>query len=48
MKDKTGPTHATPNTNKPFGQGKTPIADILLLLKKEKWPIDVFVELEYK
>jgi sugar phosphate isomerase/epimerase len=47
MKDKTGPNHATPNTNKPFGQGETPIADILLLLKKEKWPIDVFVELEY-
>ena len=47
MKDKTGPNHATPNSNKPFGQGETPIADILLLLKKEKWPIDVFVELEY-
>lgn len=47
MKDKTGPNNATPNTNKPFGQGETPIADILLLLKKEKWPIDVFVELEY-
>ena len=48
MKDKTGPTHATPNTNKPFGQGETPVADILLLLKKEKWPIDVFLELEYE
>ncbi len=48
MKDKTGPKHATPNTNKPFGQGETPIADILQLLKKEKWPIDVFVELEYE
>lgn len=47
IKDKTGPNHATPNTNKPFGQGETPIADILLLLKKEKWPIDVFLELEY-
>jgi len=47
IKDKTGPRHATPNTNKPFGQGETPIADILLLLKKEKWPIEVDVELEY-
>jgi len=47
MKDKTGPNHATPNANRPFGQGETPIADVLLLLKKEKWPIDVFVELEY-
>jgi hypothetical protein len=26
---------------------ETPIADVLPLLKKEKWPIDVFVELEY-
>ena len=47
MKDKTGPNHPTPNANKPFGQGETPIADVLHLLKKEKWPIDVFVELEY-
>jgi len=47
IKDKTGPKHATPNANKPFGQGETPIADILLLLKKERWPIEVDVELEY-
>jgi sugar phosphate isomerase/epimerase len=48
VKDKTGPDHATPNANRPFGEGETPIADVLLLLKEEKWPIDVFVELEYK
>lgn len=47
VKDKTGPNHATPNANKQFGQGETPIKDVLLLLKKEKWPIDAFVELEY-
>jgi len=47
IKDKTGPKHATPDANKPFGQGATPIADILLLLKKEKWPISVDVEMEY-
>ena len=47
MKDKTGPKHAQPNANKPFGQGETPIADILLLIKKEKWPINVDLELEY-
>jgi len=47
MKDKTGPKNATPNANKPFGQGETPIADILLLIKKEKWPINVDIELEY-
>ena len=47
IKDKTGPKNATPNTNMPFGKGETPIADILLLLKKEKWPISVDIELEY-
>lgn len=47
IKDKTGPKNATPNTNMQFGRGETPIADILLLLKKEKWPIRVDVELEY-
>jgi sugar phosphate isomerase/epimerase len=47
IKDKTGPRHPTPDTNKPFGQGETPIADILQLLKKEQWPIHVDVELEY-
>jgi len=48
IKDKTGPKHAIPNANKPFGEGETPIADVLLLLKKEKWPIHVDVELEYR
>ncbi len=47
MKDKTGPKSNPPATNMPFGKGETPIADILLLIKKKKWPIDVFVELEY-
>jgi hypothetical protein len=47
IKDKTGPKNITPNTNKPFGEGETPIADVLLLLKKEKWPIRVDVEFEY-
>ena len=47
VKDKTGPKHAQPNANRPFGQGETPIADILLLIKKEKWPINVDLELEY-
>lgn len=47
IKDKTGPKSTPPGTNMPFGKGETPIADILLLLKKEKWPINVDVELEY-
>jgi len=48
VKDKTGPKSNPPGVNRPFGQGETPIADILLLLKKKKWPIDVFVEMEYE
>jgi hypothetical protein len=47
IKDKTGPKSNPAGANMPFGKGETPIADILLLLKKEKWPIEVDVELEY-
>jgi hypothetical protein len=48
IKDKTGPKSTPAGTNMPFGKGETPIADILLLLKKERWPINVDVELEYQ
>jgi sugar phosphate isomerase/epimerase len=48
MKDKTGPNDTPADANRPFGQGTTPIADVLLLLKEEQWPIDVFVEMEYE
>ncbi len=47
IKDKTGPNSTPAGTNMAFGKGETPIADILLLLKKEKWPISVDIELEY-
>jgi len=47
IKDKTGPKANPANTNMPFGKGETPIADILLLIKKNKWPIYVDIELEY-
>jgi hypothetical protein len=46
VKDKTGPNDDPPETSGPFGQGATPIADVLLLLKEEQWPIEVFLELE--
>ncbi|MFO7620052.1 MAG: TIM barrel protein [Bacteroidales bacterium] len=48
IKDKTGPKGTPANANMPFGEGETPIADILLLLKKEKWPVNVDIELEYR
>ncbi len=47
IKDKTGPKGNPPNTNMEWGKGETPISDILLLLKKKKWPIYVDIELEY-
>ncbi|MGF1583701.1 MAG: sugar phosphate isomerase/epimerase family protein [Bacteroidales bacterium] len=47
IKDKTGPKSSPANTNKAFGEGETPIADILLLLKGKNWPIHVDIELEY-
>ena len=47
LKDKTGPKDDPANTNMPWGQGKTPIKDILLLLKKNKWNITADIELEY-
>ncbi|MGQ9621804.1 MAG: TIM barrel protein [Bacteroidales bacterium] len=47
MKDKTGPKSTPANTNVEWGKGETPISDVLLLLKKQKWPIYVDIELEY-
>jgi sugar phosphate isomerase/epimerase len=47
IKDKTGPDSNPANTNMPFGKGETPLADILLLLKKNRWPITADIELEY-
>jgi sugar phosphate isomerase/epimerase len=33
--------------NLPWGKGRTPIKEVLQLLKKEKWPIYADIELEY-
>ena len=33
--------------NLPWGEGQTPIKEVLQLLKKEKWPIYADIELEY-
>ncbi|MDL2265702.1 sugar phosphate isomerase/epimerase, partial [Parabacteroides sp. OttesenSCG-928-G21] len=48
IKDKTSKNNVEPNQNRPFGEAETPIYDILQLLKKEKWPIYVDIELEYQ
>jgi len=34
--------------NTPWGQGDTPIKDVLQLLKKERWAIPVDIEYEYR
>ena len=34
--------------NTPWGQGDTPIRDVLQLLKRERWPIRAHVEYEYR
>ncbi|TFG43369.1 MAG: sugar phosphate isomerase/epimerase, partial [Bacteroidia bacterium] len=47
VKDKTGPNTEPPNQNQVWGQGEVPLADVLLLLKKNNWPIYVDIELEY-
>ncbi len=47
IKDKTGPNATPPNKNQSFGEGQTPVKEILQLLQKEKWPITCDIELEY-
>jgi sugar phosphate isomerase/epimerase len=47
VKDKTGPKTDPANANQVWGQGETPVEDILLLIKKNGWPIFCDVELEY-
>ena len=34
--------------NVPWGEGDTPLRDVLLLLKKDKWPIPAYIEYEYR
>jgi len=48
MKDKTGPKTDPANTNQVWGQGEAPVEDILLLIKKNGWPIFCDIELEYE
>lgn len=47
LKDKTGPKTDPSNENQVWGQGETPVADVLQLIKKQGWPIFCDIELEY-
>ena len=45
LKDRTTPEHCA--LNLPWGEGETPIKQILQLVKKNKWKIPASIELEY-
>jgi sugar phosphate isomerase/epimerase len=45
IKDRTTPDHCS--LNLPWGEGETPLQQILLQLKKNKWKIPASIELEY-
>ena len=47
LKDKTGPKTEPADENQVWGQGEVPLAELLLLIKKEGWPIYLDIELEY-
>ncbi len=47
LKDKTGKNAEPANTNRPWGEGDTPVAEILNLIKDKKYPIYCDIELEY-
>lgn len=47
LKDKTGKNGNPPNTNMPWGEGDTPLEDILMLIRNNKWPVYCDIELEY-
>jgi len=48
LKDKTGVNGYPPNTNESWGQGDTPLGDILRLIEANEWNIYCDIELEYE
>ncbi|MEA3478562.1 MAG: sugar phosphate isomerase/epimerase [Bacteroidota bacterium] len=48
LKDKTGKDGYPPDTNAPWGQGDTPLRDILQMIQINQWDIYCDIELEYE
>lgn len=49
MKDKAGPVApGESGQNRPWGEGSTPIAEVLRLVQRERYPINCDIELEYE
>ena len=48
LKDKTGINGYPPDTNAQWGQGDTPLSDVLKLIQANQWDIYCDIELEYE
>ena len=48
IKDKTSKDADPSDSNMPWGEGDTPLGDILDLIQENGWPIYCDIELEYK
>ena len=48
LKDRTWVGSYDQSANLPFGEGQTPVTEILQLIQKEKYPINCDIELEYR
>ena len=47
VKDRKKPTDGKEGANVPFGQGDTPVIEVLHLIRDNKWPIQATIEFEY-